>query len=91
MPEAARLFELTSHPGIVTGPGAARVLINGLPAARVTDAHACLIAPVPHAPSVIEKGSATVLIEGQPAARKGDSAACGSVITGGSVNVLIGG
>lgn len=93
MPEAARRFEPTDHPGIITGPGAAQVLINGLAAMRVTDQHACLLPPVagPHPPSTIIKGSSTVLIEGQPAARKGDTVGCGAAITTGSPNVLIGG
>lgn len=93
MPEAARKFEFTDHPGIITGPGAAMVLINGLAAVRVTDDHACLLPPLagPHPPSKIVKGSATVKIEGQPAARKGDTVGCGAAITTGSPNVLIGG
>lgn len=93
MPEAARKSDFTDHPGSITGPGATKVLINGLPAARVTDDHACLLPPLagPHPPSKIDKGSTTVLIEGQPAARKGDTVGCKAVITTGSPNVLIGG
>ena len=58
------------------GAGVANVLINGWPAARVTDKHVCLMPPSagPHPPSTIVKGSTTVLIDGQPAARIGDSA-----------------
>lgn len=93
MPEAARLLEPTDHPGLITGPGAQQVLINGVPAVRVTDGHACLMPPTagPHAPSKIVTGSATVLIEGQRAARKGDTVGCGAAITTGSGNVFIGG
>jgi len=86
------MFDLTSHPGLIMG-GASRVIINFLPAARVTDKHTCLLPPTagPHPPSTISKGSATVLIEGQPAARLGDQAGCGAVITTGSPDVIIGG
>jgi len=91
MPAAARLLELTNHPGMIVS-GAKQTLINFLPAARVTDAHVCLLPPVagPHPSSTIAKGSASVLIEGQPAARLGDLVGCGASIAGGSANVLIG-
>ena len=92
MPAAATLFDATSHPGMVTG-GASKVLINFLPAARVGDAHSCLLPPTagPHPPSTIAKGSTTVLIEGKPAARMGDAAGCGATIVTGSPDVMIGG
>lgn len=92
MPPAARVFDATSHPGMITGPGAANVLINGQPAARVGDQHACLLPPLagPHPPTPIASGSATVLIAGQPAARLGDAAGCGATIVVGSPTVLIG-
>lgn len=64
-------------------PGAAKVLINGLPAARMSDS--CGV-------DAIIKGSGTVLIGGLPAARILDSTASGgSVIPPGSPSVLIGG
>lgn len=93
MPPAARQFELTSHPGIISGPGAPTVLINGLPAARITDDHICLLPPLagPHPPNKIVSGSGTVLIAGQPAARTNDWTGCGAQIITGSLNVLIGG
>jgi len=89
---AARVSDPTSHPGMIAGPGALNVLINGLPAARVGDLHACAFPPPagPHPPTPIAMGSATVLIAGQPAARQGDATGCGAVIIVGSTNVLIG-
>jgi len=93
MPAAARLFEITSHPGIIVGPGATNVLINGMPAVRVEDNHTCLLPPLagPHPPNKIVSGSATVLIAGKPAARQLDWTGCGAQIVTGSFNVLIGG
>lgn len=35
MPPAARVGDLTAHPGVVTGPGVATVLIGGMPAAQL--------------------------------------------------------
>jgi len=66
------------HPPIplqIIGPGAATVMINNLPAARVTDQTLpCLPPPclVPGGPGMIALGSFTVLIENMPAARKDD-------------------
>lgn len=93
MPQFAALqFSVTTHPGLVTA-GCPTVLINKLPAARLGDAHACLLPPLagPHPPNAIAKGSATVLIGGQPAARIGDLTGCGASIATGSINVTIGG
>ena len=92
MAAAARITDLTSHPGMITGPGAVNVLINGLPAARVGDLHVCTFPPPagPHPPSPIAGGSASVLIAGQPAARMGDAIGCGATIVSGSPNAVIG-
>jgi uncharacterized Zn-binding protein involved in type VI secretion len=92
MPPAARVLDTTSHPGTIAGPGAPTVLINGQPAARVGDVHACALPPLagPHPPTPISTGSASVLISGQPAARAGDTTGCGAVIVTGSPNVLVG-
>ncbi|MGY4828748.1 PAAR domain-containing protein [Sphaerotilaceae bacterium SBD11-9] len=89
---AAHLISFTSHPGLIV-PAQAQVLVNGLPAARVTDTHVCLFPPLagPHPPNTIRQGSSTVLIGGLPAARVGDLTDCGASITTGSANVLIGG
>jgi len=81
MPPAARVGDITSHGGVVTGPGCPTVLIGSQPAARVGDMHTCPMVtpgtpPVPHVGGPITMGSATVLIGGQPAARQGDMATC---------------
>jgi uncharacterized Zn-binding protein involved in type VI secretion len=65
----------------------------GLPAARVTDMHACPIPlPVPHVGGpILPPGGITVLIGGLPAARMGDMATCvgpPDVIVLGSFTVL---
>ena len=41
MPSAARVGDLTPHPGVDHRPGVPTVLIGGLPAAVVGDMHAC--------------------------------------------------
>lgn len=92
MPPAARVTDTTGHPGVISGPGMATVLIGSLPAAVFGDTHTCSFPPPPaHPPSTIITGSATVLIGGRPAARMGDTAACGAPILGGLPTVLIGG
>lgn len=93
MPFAARVGDPTGHPGVVTGPGVATVLIGGVPAAVVGDMHACSMPPVagPHPPSPIMLGSFTVLIGGRPAARMGDMSGCGAPIVMGCPLVEIGG
>jgi uncharacterized Zn-binding protein involved in type VI secretion len=99
MPPAARLTDMHTCPqstpgtppiphvgGPITGPGAATVLIGGLPAARVSDLATC-VGP----PDAIVSGSATVQILGLPAARMGDSTAHGGSIALGCPTVEIGG
>jgi uncharacterized Zn-binding protein involved in type VI secretion len=91
MPPAARVGDPTSHPGVITGPGVATVLIASQPAAVVGDMHTCSFPPPPtHPPTAIVAGSATVLIGGRPAARVGDSAACGATIVSGGSTVMVG-
>lgn len=93
MPFAARVTDLTSHAGLIAGPGVPNVLISGLPAAVLGDQTACMFPPPggPHPPSPIIIGSVTVLIGGRPAARMGDLTACGATIVLGAPTVLIGG
>jgi uncharacterized Zn-binding protein involved in type VI secretion len=93
MPPAARVGDPTGHPGVVTGPGVATVLIGGQPAAVMGDLHTCGMPPTagPHPPSPIAKGSATVLIGNRPAARMGDLSGCGAPIVMGMPLVEIGG
>jgi uncharacterized Zn-binding protein involved in type VI secretion len=93
MAAAARVGDVTNHPGAVSGPGMVNVLIEKRPAARAGDGHACAFPPPagPHPPNVVAMGSATVRIGGQPAARVGDACACGATISAGALSVLIGG
>ena len=93
MPPAARITDLSGHPGIITGPGVPNVLIGGLPAAVLGDLHTCAMPPLegPHPPTPLIKGSFTVLIGGRPAVRMGDLAGCGAPIVLGHFTVLIGG
>lgn len=92
MPPAARVGDQSNHPGVVTGPGVATVLIESMPAAVVGDTHTCSFPPPPpHPPTPIAKGSATVLIGSRPAVRVGDVAGCGATIVRGATTVLVGG
>ena len=93
MPFAARVGDPTGHPGMISGPGVATVLIGGMPAAVVGDMHVCSMPPAagPHPPSPIALGSFTVLIGGRPAARVGDIAGCGAPVVMGCPLVDIGG
>jgi uncharacterized Zn-binding protein involved in type VI secretion len=70
--------------GPILPPGCPKVLIGGLPAARVGDMLTC-VGP----PDVIVIGSFKVLIGGQPAARMGDMTAHGGVIVMGLPTVVI--
>ena len=91
MPPAARVTDPTGHPGVITGPGVATVIIGGMPAAVVGDTHTCSFPPPPpHPPTAIIAGSATVMIGGRPAARVGDSAACGATVLSGAPTVMVG-
>lgn len=94
MPPAARVGDLTGHPGTIGPPGVPTVLIGGLPAATVGTPHMCAFpGVVPHPPNaIVPPGSLTVLIGGMPAARVGDMTACGApIVPPGCPTVLIGG
>lgn len=93
MPPAARVGDPTGHPGVVTGPGVATVLVSGMPAAVLGDLHTCSFPPPggPHPPSPFVKGSATVLVGQQPMLRLGDTAGCGAPVVAGAPTVLVGG
>ena len=64
-------------PLVITGPGAATVLIGNMPAAIMGDQSAPCMLPgcVPGGPGMIAIGSATVLITNKPAARANDMTA----------------
>lgn len=92
MPPAARITDQTGHPGVITGPGLASVLIGGLPAAVLGDMHACSFPPpAVHPPTPLAKGSGSVLIGGRPAVRMGDLAGCGAPVVSGCTSVIVGG
>lgn len=96
---AARLVDMMSNAGMITGPGAPTVLINKMPAARVGDMHTTpMVTPgTPPIPQVggpiVGPGCANVLISKMPAAVVGDMATTvgppGTIMLG-SMNVLIG-
>lgn len=94
MKAAARICDLTDHPGALAGPGIAKVRIEGLAAAvvGVSTQHVCAFAPPggPHPTNKVMVGSSKVFIGGQPAARKGDLCECGATIVGGALRTLIG-
>ncbi len=92
MPAAARVSDLSNHGGTVVGPGAATVLIGGLPASVAGDQHVCAIPPPGHVPtaSPFPIGSVTVLITGKPALRVGDVCLCGAAPAIGEPTVIIG-
>lgn len=91
MPPAARTSDLSTHGGVIMGPGEVTVLIAGMPATVATDNHVCAI-PIPHVPTVspFPMGSATVMIGGKPAIRVGDVCICGASAAIGAPTVIIG-
>lgn len=92
MQPAARVGDSTGHPGVISGPGVATVLIGGQPAAVVGDTHTCSFPSPggPHPPSPFAMGSTSVMIGGRPALRMGDTSGCGAPIVSGAFTVLIG-
>jgi len=100
MPQAARTTDPISPHSPCSpeqcGPGSSDVLIENLPAYRVTDKTVPHGIPqpkrgcVPHVTPLV-KGSHNVYINGQPAGRVGDSHSCGVVIISGSSKVIING
>jgi len=93
MPAAARVGDTSNHGGTLTGPGAATVLIGGMPASVAGDMHACALPPSGHQPTVsaFPMGSASVLIAGMPALRTSDACICGAMAAVGEPTVVIGG
>ena len=91
MPAAARVGDISTHGGAITGPGVPTVLIGGMPAAVAGDLHVCSLPP-PHPPvTPFPMGSTTVLIGGRPALRVSDACVCGAMAAVGAPTVLIGG
>ncbi|MBL7718431.1 MAG: PAAR domain-containing protein [Flavipsychrobacter sp.] len=91
MPAAARVGDTTNHGGAITGPGAATVMIGGMPAAVAGDMHVCVLPPNTHQPttSPFTMGSTSVLICGKPAIRVGDTCICGASAVVGCPTVTI--
>ena len=91
MPPAARAGDVSNHGGILTGPGAATVMIGGQPAGVAGDLHVCSLPPTGHQPtsSPFPAGSATVMIAGRPALRTTDACLCGAMAAMGEPTVLI--
>jgi uncharacterized Zn-binding protein involved in type VI secretion len=71
---AARVGDLTTHGGVIIGPGVPTVFIDGRSAAVLGDQITCPLVdgPVPHVGGPIVTASATVRIGGRAAARVGD-------------------
>jgi uncharacterized Zn-binding protein involved in type VI secretion len=93
MPFAARIGDMTAHPGVIAGPGMPNVLIGGMPVAVAMDQHICAFPPPagPHPPSPFPKGSLTVLVGGRGVLRVGDVSGCGAPIISGMSTVIVGG
>lgn len=95
MAAAVRVGDVTTHGGVVTGPGAPTVMIGGMPVAVMGDMHTCAIVPTaatPHIPSSpFLIGSTSVLICGKPAIRVTDICLCGANAAVGYPSVIIGG
>jgi uncharacterized Zn-binding protein involved in type VI secretion len=91
MPEAARVG-VDAAGGIIIGPGAPTVTVNGSPIANEGDA----VTPHgsgPHNGSPVlvpGAGSPTVTAQGEKVFRKGDPATCGHAVATGSANVIVG-
>src|SRR6266540_2797939 len=92
----ARVGDLTTHGGAITGPGCLTVFIGGKPAAQVGDMQVCPLIDVlkPHVGGPITIGSPSVFIGGLPAARINDMTQCagppGTIAPPGCLTVLIG-
>lgn len=92
---AARIGDMHTCPVVDPGPkphvggpivtGYPRVLIGGLPAARIFDTAACA-----GPPDTISRGSITVMIGGKSAARMNDMTSHGGLIVAGCSTVWIG-
>lgn len=92
MPPAARVGDVSTHGGTITGPGVATVLIAGQPAAVAGDLHVCPLPPVSHQPTVspFPMGSTKVLVGGRPLLRTTDTCICGAMAAVGAPTVIVG-
>lgn len=97
MPSPVRIGDPNSGGGVVIGPGALSVLINGRPAAtpgNLVSPHPCCGAPEPacavHCAASTTIGSLSVTAEGKPIIYVGSPDTCKHVRAFGSFNVIIG-
>ena len=74
--------------GVIIGPGAPTVLVNGSPVSTLGDAVTPHGEP-PHAAAKIITSSKTVFAQGKGIVRAGDKASCGHSVVSGS-NVFVG-
>ena len=75
--------------GIITGPGAPTVLVNGAPASVVGDTVAPH-GPPPHAKPIVVVGAATVFAQSRPVTITGRSiASCGHPVSTGAPTVFV--
>jgi uncharacterized Zn-binding protein involved in type VI secretion len=92
-----RIGDVNSGGGVVLGPGALSVLVNGRPVitpGNIVAPHPCCGAPeaecVVHCAAVTTLGSLGVLAEGKPIVYVGSPDTCKHVRMTGSFNVLVG-
>ncbi len=92
MAAIVRVGDTTNHGGTVVGPGAATVLVGGMPVAVLGDMHVCSLPPNTHQPtaSPFIASNATVLIAGRPVVTTSDSCACGAMAVVGAPTVQVG-
>jgi uncharacterized Zn-binding protein involved in type VI secretion len=91
MPPAARVGDVSTHGGVIVGPGVPTVLIAGQPAAVAGDLHVCPIPPPAHVPTVspFPSGSTSVLVNGRPLLRTTDTCLCGAMAAVGAPTVIV--
>lgn len=92
MASAARVGDLSTHGGLLAGPGVPTVLVAGRPASVAGDLHVCALPAQGHQPtaSPFPMGSASVLVGGLPALRTTDASGCGAMAAVGAPTVQIG-
>ena len=89
MPAVARVGVDTVGGGLITGPGAPSVKVNGSTVSVLGDAVAPH-GPPPHDAATITSASGTVNAEGKGVVRVGDTASCGHTVATGSADVNAG-
>ena len=87
MPAAAIVGKSVAG-GVITGPGAPTVLVNGSPVSTLGDTVTPHGDP-PHSSATIIKSSTTVFANGRGIVRAGDKASCGHSVVSGT-NVFVG-